>query len=114
MGLKAMTELNHPSSPSRVVCDGARILFDIVNDGETIECAISRAALEDISETRCFKPAQMLASFTAARARIEAVALAKRQARPGPLEGRLNVWADDMDFLSSEADPDPEDQRKTA
>ncbi len=109
-----MPDLNNLPEPSRVVCDGARILFDIYDNGETIECAISRAALEDISETRCFKPAQMLASFTAARARIEAVALAKRQARPGPLEGRLNIWADDMDFLSTEADPDPEDQRKTA
>jgi hypothetical protein len=109
-----MTDVNNPANPSRVVCDGARILFDIYDNDETIECAISRAALEDISETRCFKPAQMLASFTAARARIEAVALAKRQARPGPLEGRLNIWADDMDLLSNEADPDPEDQRKTA
>jgi len=109
-----MTDVTNAASPSRVVCDGARILFEIIADNETIECAISRAALEDISETRCFKPAQMLASFTAARARIEAVALAKRQARPGPLEGRLNIWADDMDLLSAAAEPDPEGQRKTA
>ena len=109
-----MTDMVNPASPSRIVCDGARVLFDIANGDETIECAISRAALEDISETRCFKPAQMLASFTAARERISAVALAKRQARPGPLEGSLNIWADDMDFLEPEADPDSSGERKTA
>jgi hypothetical protein len=109
-----MANIPESASPSHIVCDGARILFDIVDGDEQIECAISRAALEDISETRCFKPAQMLAIFNGAQARITAVALMKRKGRPGPLEGRLNIWADDMDLLEENADPATPEQRQSA
>ena len=112
-----MTDVTSPAGAPRPICDGNRILFDIFDGDEVIACAISRAALEDISETRCFKPAQMLASFAGARATIEAVALAKRQARPCPLEGRLNIWADDMEILSDEDEAPPQaapDLRKSA
>jgi hypothetical protein len=112
-----MTDVTTPAGAPRPICDGNRILFDIFDGDELVACAISRAALEDISETRCFKPAQMLASFAASREKIEAVALAKRQARPGPLEGRLNIWADDMEILSEEDEAPqapPADLRQSA
>jgi hypothetical protein len=56
----------------------------------------------------------MLASFAAARAKIEAVALAKRQARPGPMEGRLNIWADDMPEEDQAPPATPPDLRQSA
>ncbi len=77
--------------------DGRRVLFEVVEQGESIPCAISLNALQDISTTRRFKPADLLACFAETRERIEAVALAKLRARPTGFEGVLTVWSGDFD-----------------
>jgi len=76
--------------------DGGRVLFEIIEDGEEISCAISREALEDIGEMPCYRPADLLRSFSKARVRIERLAFNKLRARPG-ISGRLNLWAGDVD-----------------
>jgi Protein of unknown function (DUF1488) len=77
--------------------DGNRILFDVNDGGQSIACAISRAALEELIATRCFGAADMLRGFVGARDRIERLALAKSRARPDGNMGRLTLWADDID-----------------
>jgi hypothetical protein len=94
-----MTLFNWKTSPSRPHWDGSRILFDITDRNEQIPCAISRAALEQISERRCFKTADLLGCFAKARGRIETLALEKLRARPDGISGRLSLWADDVDFV---------------
>ena len=94
-----MTLFSWTTSPSRPRWDGSRILFEIKDGNEQIPCAISRAALEEISERRCFGAADLLGCFTYARGRIERLALEKLRARPDGVSGRVNLWADDMDFV---------------
>ena len=94
-----MTLFNWTTSPSRPRWDGSRILFDITDGNEQIPCAISRAALEQISERRCFKTSDLLGCFANARGRIETLALEKLRARPDGISGRLSLWADDVDFV---------------
>lgn len=89
---------------SRPYWDGSRIMFEITAGNEQIPCAISRAALEEISETRCFRAADLLRCFAGARGRIERLALEKLSARPDGSSGRLNLWADDMDGLPPDGD----------
>jgi Protein of unknown function (DUF1488) len=93
-----MTHLSCMTSPSRPRWDGSQIHFEITHDNEQIMCAISRAALEEISETRCVSAADLLRCFANARGRIEGLALEKLRARPAGIPGRLTLWADDMDF----------------
>ena len=76
--------------------DGARVLFEIADDGEVVACAISREALREVSGRSYGKPAELLASFNSARARIEAAALAKHR-RGSASIGLLTVWAGDLD-----------------
>jgi hypothetical protein len=83
--------------------DGARVTFEIVADGRTVACAISRSALQDLSGQRRFKPAELLACFAAAQPRIEAIVRAKLRERPDDVDGVLHVWSDDID------DPPPAD-----
>ncbi len=78
-------------------CDGRRLLFEVLDGGRSIACAISLMALEDVSESRCFKPADQLRSFAAARQRIEAIALGKIQAQAQDAPGLLNIWSSDVD-----------------
>jgi hypothetical protein len=87
------------TSPSRPRWDGSRILFEITAGNEKIRCAISRAALEEISERRCFRTADLLGCFAYARGRIERLALEELRARPDCISGRLSLWADDVDFV---------------
>ena len=93
-----MTLFNWKKPPSGPHWDGSRILFEINDGNEQIPCAISRAALEQISERRCFKTADLLGCFIKARGRIETLALGKLRARPDGISGRLSLWADDVDF----------------
>jgi hypothetical protein len=72
-------------------------MFDIEAEGQAIPCAISRTALEDLGTGRCFRPADLLARFAAAREQIEAIALRKFHARSGSMEGRLNIWSSDTE-----------------
>jgi hypothetical protein len=94
-----MTLFSCTTSHSRPRWDGSRILFDITDGNEQIPCAISWAALEQISERRCFKTADLLGCFANARGRIETLALEKLRARPDGISGRLSLWADDVDFV---------------
>lgn len=87
------------TSPSRPRWDGSRILFEITAGNEKIRCAISRAGLEEISERRCFRTADLLGCFAYARGRIERLALEELRARPDCISGRLSLWADDVDFV---------------
>jgi hypothetical protein len=90
-------------SQSAPTCDGTRILFDITEAGEVVPCAISRMALEDMTQGRCFKPADMLKSFARVRDRVEALAAQKFRDLPEGVTGRLSLWSDDV------IDPDAED-----
>jgi hypothetical protein len=54
-------------------------------------------ALQDMSARRRFKPAELLECFVAASGRIEAIALAKAQARSPGASSVLNIWSDDID-----------------
>ncbi len=92
-----MTGMNTRPTAVRPRCDGRRLLFEIVEEGRSVACAISLMALEDVSGKRCFKPADQLRSFAAARERIEAIALGKIRARAQDASGPLNIWSDDVD-----------------
>ena len=74
--------------------DGGRVLFEIIDKGERVPCAISRMALEDIGESRLSKTVDLLDCFAKSRGRIEELALEKLRARPAGVSGRLNLWAD--------------------
>ncbi|MBU8546196.1 MULTISPECIES: DUF1488 family protein [Roseomonadaceae] len=77
--------------------DGRRVLFEVVEDARLIPCAISMNALQDLSEMRRFKPAELMKCFAAARPRIEAIALDKHRARAEGSVGLLNIWSDDVE-----------------
>lgn len=77
--------------------DGRRVVFEVFDGAEPVACAISMNALQDLSEIRRFKPADLLACFAEMRGRIEAVALDKHRARSEAATGLLNLWSDDFD-----------------
>lgn len=77
--------------------DGRRVLFDIADGDRSVPCTISLHALQDLSGHRRFKPAELLGCFAAARAQIEAIALAKLRARRASTTGILYIWSDDID-----------------
>jgi hypothetical protein len=80
-------------------CDGRRLLFEIMDDGRSVACAISLMALEDLSERRCYKPADQLKSFAQARRQIEAIALNKIRMKPADSSDLLTIWSDDVDDM---------------
>jgi len=92
-----LSNLLSRTSSSSPRSDNSRVLFEIIEDGEKIPCAISREALEDIGEMPCYRPADLLRSFANARDRIETLALDKLRTRLGGVSGRLNVWSGDVD-----------------
>ena len=81
--------------------DGNRVLFEITGGEKRIPCAISRAALEELSEQRHAGGAALVRCFLAARERIEALARDKLRAMLGGVVGTLNIWASDL------GDPSP-------
>ena len=94
-----MTILNRVTSTTVPYWDGGRVLFEIIDGNCCIPCAISRMALEDLSEKSGFGKADLLACFASARERIEKLALAKLRARADGISGRLSLWADDVNPL---------------
>jgi hypothetical protein len=94
-----MALLGSTTGSARPRWDGSRILFEITDGSDQIPCAISRAAIEAISERRCYRTADLLGCFASAWARIERLALEKLRARPDGFSGRLSLWADDVDFV---------------
>jgi Protein of unknown function (DUF1488) len=93
------------TSPSRPRWDGSRVLFEITDGTRRIQCAVSRAALEEISKRRFFRAADLLGCFANARGGIEKLALEKLRARPDGISGRLSLWADDVDFVPPDGAP---------
>lgn len=81
--------------------DGGRVLFEIIDRGTRVQCAISRMALEAIGTARCGSATDWLRRFVETRSRIETLARSKLHARPVGVRGRLSLWADDFD------DPSP-------
>jgi hypothetical protein len=73
------------------------VVFEVVDAGEVIDCAISREALQDISGRRYAKPPELLACFETLRGRLEAIALAKFRARPESVDGMVTIWSGDLD-----------------
>ena len=102
-----MNAVGHAASSSRAQWNANRILFEIEDGGQRVSCAISGAALEDISERRLFKPVDFLACFETARERIEAVARVKSRARGEGASGLVTVWADDLDVPPPDAEATP-------
>ncbi len=92
-----MAILSCVASTSMPYWDGGRILFEIIDGDAYVPCAISRIAVEEISEKSCFGKADLLARF--ASARIEKLALAKLRARADGISGRLSLWAEDVNTL---------------
>jgi len=84
-------------STSRIRWGGTMVLFDLHTDDGEVACAISRAALEHLGPSRCFRKEDALACFAKARVLIEQRALAKLVALPSGWSGRLTLWADDVD-----------------
>lgn len=81
--------------------DRNRVLFEIDDGDERVECAISREALQHLSDRRYGKPVELLASFVKVRRRIERVALSKHRLHPDPVSGLVIIWSGDLE------DPDP-------
>lgn len=77
--------------------DGRRVLFEVIDKDRRVACAISPNALQDLSERRRFKPADLLECFAAARIRIEAIAPGKLRARSESASGVLHIWSNDTD-----------------
>ena len=77
--------------------DGRRMLFEVLDADRAVACAISLNALQDLSEKRRFKPADLLGCFAEARDRIGAIALRKLHARATGVTGLLNIWSEDID-----------------
>jgi Protein of unknown function (DUF1488) len=77
--------------------DGRRVLFEIVDGDRRVPCSISVQALQDLSDRRRSKPAELLNCFEAARERIEAIAIAKLRARSAASSGLVYIWSEDID-----------------
>ena len=92
-----MISSNHSPALAHPRWDGRRALFEIEHDGQRYPCAISSGALQELSGTRHFKPADLPRYFAEAHGRIEAIAVAKLLARKSGLLGVLSIWADDID-----------------
>jgi hypothetical protein len=97
-----MNEIVQNPSASRARWDGSRVLFEIEQDGQLITCAVSRGALQDLSERRCFKSAELLRCFEEARGRIESIAHLKFRSAGESVSGVLSIWADDLDDPAAE------------
>jgi hypothetical protein len=92
-----MTAEIHADPASAPRWDRNRVLFEITDGGNVVSCAISREALQDISERRYGKPLELLACFGKVRARVERIALAKFRSRPDFGEGLVTIWSGDLD-----------------
>jgi hypothetical protein len=80
------------------------VQFDLQTELGPVECAISRAALEEIGPSRCFRKEDALACFAKNRALIEQRAGEKLARLPAGWAGRLTLWADDLDPAPPDGD----------
>lgn len=77
--------------------DGSRVLFQIEVVGRSVACAISRAALQQVSGGRHIPSGDLLRRFADTRGRIEEIATDIFAVRPENVTGTLHIWADDID-----------------
>jgi hypothetical protein len=82
-----------------------RVFFEIIEGGYSVSCAISEAALEQVSNHSCARLADALASFAVCRGQIEAAARRKFLRRNAGFAGPVNLWADDLDDPAPEGAP---------
>jgi hypothetical protein len=107
-----MTDIAQKPSLAKPRWDGSRVVFEIDVGGEAVTCAISRAALQEVSGHRHFSAADLLRCFAGIREQIEAIAQVKFTSRPDSVCGILSIWADDIDDPpASEATARPQQQR---
>jgi hypothetical protein len=85
-----------PPSTKRPRWDGHRLLFEIEVAGKPVSCAISRAALEEVSGYRYIQASDLLRRFAGQRDRINEIAAGIFAIRPDNVTGVLNIWADDI------------------
>jgi len=77
--------------------DGSRVLFEIEVAGRPVACAISCAALQELSGCRYIASGDVLRRFADGRDRIEEIAASIFAVRPESVTGTLHIWADDID-----------------
>jgi hypothetical protein len=85
------------ATPSSARWDRNRVLFEVESGGQMIECAISREALQDLSDRRYAKPEELMACFDKVGPRIARVALAKARERSAAEDGLIFIWSDDLE-----------------
>jgi hypothetical protein len=100
-----MLRLHTTNSFSRTRWHSKRIFFEITEHGCLVPCAISEAALEQVSNHRCAGRGDALARFAAYQGQIEAAAHGKFEQRSPGSPGPVNLWADDFDDDSPEGAP---------
>jgi hypothetical protein len=88
---------NRPRSVKKPRWDGSRVLFEIEVAGTPVACAISRAALQELSGRRHIASTDLLRRFADGRERIEEIAASIFAIRPESVTGTLYIWADDID-----------------
>lgn len=81
------------------------MLFEMIVGDTSIACAISRGALQDLSERRSFKTEDLHKTFLKSLSRIEQMAQKKLQARSDSISGTLHIWADDLDDVPPSGTP---------
>jgi hypothetical protein len=86
-----------PVAASAARWDGRRIHFDIVVSGVDVACAISSAALREMSGQNRYSPADLLRCFGEHRTRIEAIARRRAEEHEDSISGIISIWEDDVD-----------------
>jgi Protein of unknown function (DUF1488) len=84
-------------SVTRPRWDGSRVLFQIEVAGRPVACAISRAALQEVSGCHHIASADLLRRFADGRDRIEEIATNIFAMRSESVTGTLHIWANDID-----------------
>jgi hypothetical protein len=85
-----------PAASSHPRWHGRRVRFEVADGDRSVACTISVNALQDLSGQRRFNPADLLACFETARARIGVIALAKLRTRTAGATGLVYLWSDDI------------------
>lgn len=86
-----------PPTPPAARWDGRRVHFDIVVSGEEVSCAISSAALREMSGQSRYSPADLLRCFNEHRTRIETIAHRRAAEHEDSITGIISIWEDDVD-----------------
>jgi Protein of unknown function (DUF1488) len=92
-----MNIVEGPRSVTSPRWDGSRVLFQIEVAGKPVVCAISRAALQELSGCYHIASSDLLRRFAEGRDRIEEIAIRIFAIRPESVTGTLHIWADDID-----------------